>query len=204
MNRKTKATSIDYRPLIRVVIFVGLSVWLIFAGVWFGWVGLTFGALGLTRWGYDLRTQLRQSRTRENVRRYDRAMLERIAAEANTPAEDIEVWKALLNDLDVSWVAYENGTAVVYEGDGEPQERAAQIIEEFRDAPIGSGLADFSVSLVPHLGVWLVRHASGAAFNFVRLGSCYQETAAGMLARELLREDAAAKCVVHIYRAHAA
>jgi hypothetical protein len=204
VNRKAKATSIDYGLLVRAMIFVGLSVWLIFAGVRFGWVGLAFGALGLTRWGYDLRIQLRQKRTRDNSRRFDRAMLERIAAEANTPAEDIEVWKALLNDLDVSWVLYENGTAVVFEGDGEPQERAAQIIEEFRDAPIGSGLADFSVSLVPHLGVWLVRHASGAAFNFVRLGSCYQETAAGLLARELLWEDAAAKCVAHIHRAHPA
>lgn len=74
-----------------------------------------------------------------------------------------------------------------------------QVIEQYEQITPGTSSADFSVRPYPDAGVWVVSLAAGRVLGLVRLEGCKQETAAGMLAREALEDDARQKRIVHVH-----
>ena len=194
MENYKEKSGIDFFHLLTSLLLVGVSAWLLSGGNRFGWAGLAFGLLGVAHVAHQFRVQ----------RRLRRSKAERRAMPLETsftPAldDDVEIWQRLLATVESSWVLFENGSLVLCGTSSEPEALAMQVIEQYEQITPGTSSADFSVRLYPDAGVWVVSLAAGRVLSLVRLEGCKQETAAGMLAREALEDDARQKRIVHVH-----
>ena len=194
MGRYKDKSGIDFFQLLTGLLLMAVSVWLLSIGNRFGWVGLAFGLLGVAHVAHQFRVQRRLRRSKAERR----AML---LETSFTPAldDDVEIWQRLLATVESSWVLFENGSLVLCGTSSEPEALALQVTEQYEHVTPGTASGDFSIRLYADAGVWVVSLAAGRVLSLVRLEECEQETAAGMLARGALEDDARQKRIVHVH-----
>lgn len=187
--------------LICLVLFA-ISLWMIAEGRAAGWAGaILFGAGGAYLMREAIQRSLRSRSTRLWRERRNAELEGLIAEAAPFDFEDaVDFWKDLFARTEATWVVFENGTLVLCDEGPDPAASALEAIEIFSETLPGSALGDFTVTLRPDKGAWLVSYPGGRVFNYVEAEGCPSETAAGVLARSLREEDARTKTILHIGR----
>ncbi len=197
---------LNLSAIVLAVLFCIVGIWLIVEGETTGWLALLF--FGSTAIALIIPILGRREATLERADEGERKQVQKereaeveevrkLVAEndVDVPEDPVDVWKSILVEEGADWVVFENGTLVICE-EGKPAEQSAlDIIGEF----IRTSVGDYSVIIRPEFGIWIITYPGNRVVNYMELKGCASDTAAGLMARTISRDDANEKNIVHVH-----